>query len=81
MGIVAAVFIKKGPSALTYAYDHFLGLTTASILFSFIQSAILYATSFQGEKVLALGGNSDSHIYNVRRLFLVKLPPTSPTRE
>ncbi|KDQ09928.1 hypothetical protein BOTBODRAFT_58446 [Botryobasidium botryosum FD-172 SS1] len=64
MGLVAAVLLKKGPSALTYAYDHWVGLVTASVLFSFLQSLILYIASFRGDKLLALGGNSDSHIYN-----------------
>lgn len=66
LGIVAGIIVRGGPESFTWIYEHFKGLITATAVYSFIQTAVLYYLSFRGDKLLALGGNSDSHIYNVR---------------
>jgi delta14-sterol reductase len=73
LGLVAGVIVRGGPQAFTWIYEHYLGLITASVIYSFIQSVLLYALSFRGEKLLALGGNSDSHIYNVCVTLIARL--------
>jgi len=65
LGLVAGVIVRGGPQSFTWIYDHYLGLITASVIYSFVQSAVLYVLSFRGERLLALGGNSEFHIYNV----------------
>ncbi|KAF8319008.1 ERG4/ERG24 ergosterol biosynthesis protein [Clavulina sp. PMI_390] len=64
LGVVTGWIIRYGPQGFTWAYEHYLGLITASVIYSTLQTTILYALSFQGEKLLALGGNSEWHIYN-----------------
>lgn len=43
---------------ITWVCDHFVQLAVAAIIFSFALSFYLYASSFVGKKLLALGGNS-----------------------
>lgn len=68
---MAGTILRGGPQSFTWVYEHFLGLITASIVYSVAQTLILYILSFRGDKLLALGGNSESHIYNVRLPFIL----------
>jgi Delta14-sterol reductase len=56
-----------GFSGLTFLYDHYLGLSTAAIVWSFILATGTYISSFRGENapLFAEGGNTGSHIYDV----------------
>eukprot|EP00048_Salpingoeca_helianthica_P014594 m.222486 g.222486 ORF g.222486 m.222486 type:complete len:424 (-) comp16040_c0_seq1:24-1295(-) len=49
---------------VTFIYDHYVHLLTASILFSFALSFYLYASSFKSGALLAEGGNSGNPIYD-----------------
>ena len=49
---------------VTFAYHHFLSLAVAAIAFSSTLSVYLYVRSFRSGTLLALGGNSSSHVYN-----------------
>jgi Delta14-sterol reductase len=71
MGIVSGVILRFGPESFTFIYDHWLGLVTASILFSFLQAAFCYTSSFRPGRLLALGGNSGNHIYDVCPSFFI----------
>ena len=46
--------VTMGMFPLSWLYDHYLQLLTASVAFSFALSAYLYATSFSGGKLLAV---------------------------
>jgi hypothetical protein len=49
----------------TYAYDNFLPLLTATTIYSFIQSILLYiASTFDREHNLSPGGNTGNSIYD-----------------
>jgi hypothetical protein len=71
IGLASGIIIRSGPQSFTWIYEHFLGLVTASIVYSTLQSLALYVWSFKGDKVLALGGNSESHIYNFRQYLII----------
>lgn len=73
LGLAAGSIIRSGPSSFTWIYEHWVGLTTASIVYSFAQSIALYIWSFKDGKLLAVGGNSESHIYNVTFLLALLL--------
>jgi hypothetical protein len=63
----ALYFLKdSGLKPLEYAYDHFVGLAFASIVFSYAISIAVYIGSFAPGKLLALGGNTGNAIYDVR---------------
>ncbi|KAF8522191.1 ERG4/ERG24 ergosterol biosynthesis protein [Hysterangium stoloniferum] len=64
LGIAFGVIVRFGPSSFTYIYDHWVGLITASVIFATAQALVVYFASFQGEKLLALGGNSGNFIYD-----------------
>jgi len=64
MGITAGALWSQGPSSFAYLYDHWVGLTTASLLMAIFQSFACYFTSYQGGKLLALGGNTGNFIYD-----------------
>ncbi|KAF9517250.1 hypothetical protein BS47DRAFT_1340003 [Hydnum rufescens UP504] len=64
IGLTLGTIIRGGSQSFTWIYEHFLGLVTASIVYSILQTAVLYFWSFKEDKLLALGGNSESHIYN-----------------
>ena len=49
---------------LSYIYDHFLSLLTATIIFSFALSLYLYFEACQPGRLLARGGQTDSSVYN-----------------
>lgn len=56
---------KIGPMALDTIYDNYLGLITASVLFSFALSTYLYLTSLPKQKhLLADGGQSGNVVYD-----------------
>lgn len=53
------------PLPLHLIYDHYLGLITASIIFTFLMSFYLYISSFYPRnKLLAAGGNSGYFTYD-----------------
>jgi len=56
-----------GIGSLTFLYDHFLGLTFAAFVSSFVLATVTYISSFRGENtpLLAEGGNTGNHIYDV----------------
>ena len=68
MGLAAGYIYQFGPQSFTFLYEHFLGLVTASVLFSYAASFVLYISSFYGEKLLALNANSGYHGHDVRAL-------------
>ena len=78
-GVVAGVIYRYGPQPLTFIYEHWVGLTTASLAMSVFQALYCYSSSYVGDKLLALGGNTGNPIYDVR---LPRSPlssdPTSP---
>ena len=65
MGVTAGVILRFGPESFTFLYDKWLGFVTASLIMSLVQSVWCYASSFFGDKLLALGGNSGNFIYDV----------------
>lgn len=65
LGIVSGTIIRGGPESFTWIYEHWTGLVSASIIYSFVHATILYVASFREGALLALGGNSGNHIYNV----------------
>lgn len=65
MGITTGYIYRYGEASFTFVYDKWIGLTTAALLMSTVQSIYVYAMSFQSGKVLALGGNSGNFIYDV----------------
>lgn len=67
MGITAGVILRFGPESFTFIYDKWIGFVTASLVMSVVQSIYCYASSFFGNKLLALGGNSGNFIYDVSR--------------
>lgn len=64
MGLTAGALWSQGPAIFTYLYDHWVGLTTASLLMAIAQGLGCYVASYQGEKLLALGGNTGNFIYD-----------------
>lgn len=72
---VAIYFLRgSGVKPLEYVYNHFVGLTFASIVFSYAVSLAVYIGSFEKNKLLALGGNSGNPIYDVRIISLNYFP-------
>ncbi|GJE91755.1 ERG4/ERG24 ergosterol biosynthesis protein [Phanerochaete sordida] len=64
MGIVAGVITRFGPQSFTYIYEHWVGLVTASVLMAIFQALYCYISSYLGNKLLALGGNTGNPIYD-----------------
>lgn len=62
--LTGAFIAVKGAAAFAVVYDHWPGLVTASLVNSFIQAAYVYAVSFQGDKLLATGGNSGNALFD-----------------
>lgn len=61
-------FLKdSGLKPLEFAYDHYVGLAFASIIFSYAISLGCYLGSFGEGKLLALGGNTGNPIYDVSK--------------
>ena len=67
MGITTGVIITYGIVPLTFIYDKWVGLVTASLLMSVFQALACYIASFRQGALLALGGNSGNPIYDVRQ--------------
>ena len=68
LGLAVGVIINFGPSSFTYIHDHWIGLVTAALINSVVQALGWYAWSFRPGPLLALGGNTGNHLYDVRRL-------------
>ena len=66
LGLSIGSIISSGPESFTFLYERWVGFVTASILMSIAQGLYCYISSFYGEKLLALGGNSGNFIYDVR---------------
>lgn len=66
LGITSGVIYRYGPESVTFIYNKWIGLVTASLLMSILQTFACYFASFQPGKLLALGGNSGNHLYDVR---------------
>ena len=49
----------------TYAYDHWLPLTSAALVNATFQAVFVYVNSFYSGELLALGGNSGVFFYDV----------------
>lgn len=64
-GITTGIIWTYGIQPLTFIYDNWVGLITASILMSIVQGVACYAASFRKGALLALGGNSGNAIYDV----------------
>jgi delta14-sterol reductase len=65
MGLVTGGLWSLGAAPFTYLYDHWAGLITASLSMAVVQGLGCYIASYQGEKLLALGGNTGNFIYDV----------------
>lgn len=74
MGVTAGVILRFGPESFTFLYDKWIGFVTASLAMSVVQSIYCYASSFFGDKLLALGGNSGNFIYDVS-YQLIRMEP------
>ncbi|KAI0826894.1 ERG4/ERG24 ergosterol biosynthesis protein [Trametes gibbosa] len=63
-GVTAGTLYRYGPQPLTFIYDKWVGLVTASILMAIVQGLGCYLSSFRDGALLALGGNSGNPIYD-----------------
>ncbi|WFD22666.1 Delta(14)-sterol reductase [Malassezia equina] len=61
---IATGTIYKRPDLFTVLYDHWPGLLTAAFVNSLVQAFYVYASSFMGNKLLALGGNSGNPFFD-----------------
>src|SRR6266436_4169047 len=66
LGLSTGYILRFGVESFTFFYDHWVGFVSAALSMSFFQGVLWYALSFQGGKLLALGGNSGNFIYDVR---------------
>ena len=66
LGLTAGLIYRDGPQPLTFIYEKWVGLVTASILMSVVQGVGCYIASYRPGALLALGGNSGNPIYDVR---------------
>ncbi|KAJ8072418.1 erg24, C-14 sterol reductase [Marasmius tenuissimus] len=64
LGLAFGTIYRYGPSSFTFLYERWVGFVTASVLMSVVQALGVYFMSFQDGKLLALGGNSGSFIYD-----------------
>ncbi|KDQ62213.1 hypothetical protein JAAARDRAFT_30111 [Jaapia argillacea MUCL 33604] len=64
LGLTAGWIVRFGPQSFTFFYERWVGFVTASLLMSVVQALGCYAASFQDNKLLALGGNTGSFIYD-----------------
>jgi Delta14-sterol reductase len=58
-----------GIGSLTFLYDHFLGLAFIAFITSLVLATVTHVLSFRGTPLLAVGGNTGNHVYDVR-LFM-----------
>ncbi|KAI8889442.1 ERG4/ERG24 ergosterol biosynthesis protein [Backusella circina FSU 941] len=54
----------QGSAIFVWIKEHFSDIVLFGVVFSFIVSIGVYAFSFVGNKMLALGGNTGNHIYD-----------------
>jgi hypothetical protein len=66
LGLTSGVIFTFGPEAFTFFYSKWVGFVTAAVLMSMLQALACYAASFRSGALLALGGNTGNHIYDVR---------------
>ncbi|TIB33819.1 hypothetical protein E3P86_02927 [Wallemia ichthyophaga] len=59
-----AQIIRAGPQGFTYLADNWIRLLSSSLIVSTAQAMYLYAASFRGDKLLALGGNTGNLIHD-----------------
>ncbi|GAA6064079.1 hypothetical protein JCM10212_002721 [Sporobolomyces blumeae] len=71
LAIIAGWTVVRGPDALLYIPHHFPQLISAALAMSFAQACFVYAQSYVGEQMLAIGGNSSNPLYNVRRFWFI----------
>ncbi|KAJ7593301.1 ERG4/ERG24 ergosterol biosynthesis protein [Mycena floridula] len=64
MGVTSGYIYRYGPQSLSFVYEKWVGLITASVVMSVVQAIFVYAMSFQEGKQLALGGNTGNFIYD-----------------
>lgn len=63
--VIIDLHLVYGPEyGFEWIADHYLQLSVATIVFSFLQALFLYPYSFLGKKLLAAGGNSGNVIYD-----------------
>ena len=73
LAITAGIVSQPGGIELyTYAYDHWIPLTSAAMVNATFQAVFVYINSFYSGELLALGGNSGVMIYDVS-------PPLRPS--
>ena len=65
LGLAFGIIIRQGPTSFTILYEKWVGFVTASVVMSVAQALYCYYTSFQEDKLLALGGNTGNFIYDV----------------
>ncbi|KAI9217973.1 C-14 sterol reductase Erg24 [Blastocladiella britannica] len=61
---IAAIINFHGLDMLLYIADHHLQLITAAVIVTYAISLYLYVSSYVGDKLLALGGNSGNPFYD-----------------
>ncbi|KAF7790592.1 hypothetical protein EIP86_001548 [Pleurotus ostreatoroseus] len=64
MAIACGIIWLFGPRSLTFIYQRWIGFTTGALIMSVVQGVLCYAFSFNGNKLLALGGNTGNPIYD-----------------
>jgi Delta14-sterol reductase len=64
-GIVGGMIWTRGPASFTYIYNHWIGILTGAFVNSVAQATLCYLFSFRQGTLLALGGNSGNHLYDV----------------
>ena len=67
LGITSGIILCYGPQSFTFIYDKWVGFLTAAFLMSLVQAIGCYISSFFGDQLLALGGNTGNMIYDVSR--------------
>ena len=65
LGITSGIILYYGPQSFTFIYDKWTGFLTAAFLMSVVQATGCYISSFFGDQLLALGGNTGNPIYDV----------------
>uniref|UniRef100_D8QIL6 Delta(14)-sterol reductase ERG24 n=1 Tax=Schizophyllum commune (strain H4-8 / FGSC 9210) TaxID=578458 RepID=D8QIL6_SCHCM len=64
LGLTFGYIFQNGPEKFTFIYHHWVGLVTASLIWSTVLALYVYAMSFKKGKLLAEGGNSGNPIYD-----------------
>ncbi|KAL1724466.1 ergosterol biosynthesis ERG4/ERG24 [Schizophyllum commune] len=64
LGLTFGYIFQNGPEKFTFIYHHWIGLVTASLIWSTVLALYVYAMSFKKGKLLAEGGNSGNPIYD-----------------